>query len=102
MRAVPEPVKAIGALTAFGHKTGSTGQDVLVALGNNLDNGRTVEADNISVARKPPRKGFFMIRTGTTQSAERHVAWHQRKLSEVLRDKVSRKLTVCFLPVYPS
>jgi hypothetical protein len=32
-----------------------------VAVGNNVDNGRVVEADKIHVARKPPRKGFFTL-----------------------------------------
>jgi hypothetical protein len=94
--AVPEHVEAVAVLPACGHDTRIKGQDVLVAWGNYLDKGRAVAADNIHVACKPPRKGFFMIRTVTTQLTERYATWqHQHSMHHV-----TQKFLLGFLGFY--
>ncbi len=75
MGTVPEQVEAVGVRPACGHDTRVQGEDVLVAVGNNVDHSRVVEADNIHVARKAARKGFFLRRTVAAQMTACHAAW---------------------------
>jgi hypothetical protein len=98
MGTVPEPVEAVGVRPALGHETRVKGEDVLVAMGNNVDNSRVVEADKSHVARKPARQGCFMIRTVAAQMTEGHAAWqHQQQAHQV-----TQEFLLGFLGVLPA
>jgi len=98
LRTIPAHVEAIGVLTAFGHETRIKGEDVLVALGSNLDDGGVVEGDTINVTRTPPCKGPLMVRTLTAHMTERHAAWQHSQQPH----HVTQKFLWGFLGGFPA
>ena len=69
---------------------------MLVAGGDDLDDGGMVEADKIKVAHKPSGKGLLMVQTITAQIAKRHVAWPQEQQTH----HVTQKFLLGFLGIF--
>jgi hypothetical protein len=84
---VPKLGETIGLRATFANKTRIARQGLLVAWGNHLRDGRTVETDTISVTGKPPRQGFLMIPTLTTQVAKRHPPWQHQQQPQQMTQK---------------